>query len=123
MQLSESYLGGHELTSSCYKHSGHLFFKTKEFQLAENEYTTAKTMREKLDLDVSEKYAFILKNLGGCLTESKRANEAIGVLEKACDIVDKLPKSAKLQNVWWKRAYTSLAIAYHLVQKKSEAVY
>ena len=123
IQLSESYLGDHELTSSSYNHSGDLFFKTKEFQLAENEYTTAKTMREKLDLDVSEKYAFILKNLGGCLTESKRANEAIEVLEKAWDIVKKLPESAKLQKVWLKRAYTSLAIAYDLVQKKSEAVY
>ena len=123
IQLSVNYLGDHELTSSCYKHSGDLFFKTKEFQLAENEYTTAKTMREKLDLDASEKYAFILKNLGGCLTESKRANEAIEVLEKACDIVEKLPESAKLQNVWLKRAHTSLAIAYDLVQKKSEAVY
>ena len=112
IQLSESYLGDHELTSSCYKHSGDLFFKTKEFQLAENEYTTAKTMREKLDLDVSEKYAFKLKNLGGCLIESERANEAIEVLETACDIVEKLPESAKLQNVWFKRTCTSLAIAY-----------
>ena len=61
-------------------------------------------MREKMDLDASEKYALILKNLGGCLIERKR-------------------ESAKLQNVWLKRAYTSLAIAYDLVQKKSEAVY
>ena len=80
-------------------------------------------MREKLDLDASEKYAFILKNLGGCLIESKRANGAFEVLETTCDIVKKLPESAKLQNVWLKRAYTSLAIAYDLVQKKSEAVY
>ena len=80
-------------------------------------------MREKLDLDASEKYALILKNIGGCLIERKRANEAIEVLETTCDIVKKLPESAKLQNVWLKRAYTSLAIAYDLVQKKSEAVY
>ena len=58
IQLSESYLGDQELTSSCYKHSGDLFFKTKEFQLAENEYTTAKTIREKLDLNASEKIRF-----------------------------------------------------------------
>ena len=79
-------------------------------------------MRENLGLDASEKYAFILKNLGGCLIESERADEAIEVLEKACDIVEKLPESAKLQNVWLIRAYASLAIAYDRVHKNSEAV-
>ena len=122
IQLSESDLGGHELTSSCYKHSGDLFLTTEEFELAEKEYTTAKNMRENLGLDTSEKYAFILKNLGGCLIESERADEAIEVLEKACDIVEKLPESAKLQNVWLIRAYASLAIAYDRVHKNSEAV-
>ena len=122
IQLSESDLGGHELTSSCYKHSGDLFLTTEEFKLAEKEYTTAKNMRENLGLDASEKYAFILKNLGGCLIESERADEAIEVLEKACDIVEKLPESAKLQNVWLIRAYASLAIAYDRVHKNSEAV-
>ena len=122
IRLSESDLGGHELTSSCYKHSGDLFLTTEEFKLAEKEYTTAKNMRENLGLDASEKYAFILKNLGGCLIESERADEAIEVLEKACDIVEKLPESAKLQNVWLIRAYASLAIAYDRVHKNSEAV-
>ena len=128
IQLSESDLGGHELTSSCYKHSGDLFLTTKEFNLAEKEYTTAKSMRENLGLDASEKYAFILKNLGGCLIErtvfnrETRAKKAIEVLEKACDIVEKLPKSAKLENVLLPRAYASLAIAYDLAQKNPEAV-
>ena len=122
IKLSQDTLGEHELTSSCYKHSGDLFFTTKKFELAVKEYTIAKDMREKLELDASEKYVFILKNLGGCLTECKRGNEAIEVLEKACDIVKKLPESAKLENVWWIRAYTSLAIAYDLVQKNDEAV-
>ena len=128
IQLSESDLGGHELTSSCYKHSGDLFLATKEFDLAEKEYTTAKNMRENLGLDASEKYACILKNLGRCLIEitmynrETRAKEAIEVLEKACDIIEKLPKSAKLENVLLPRAYASLAIAYDLTQKNPEAV-
>ena len=86
IQLSQSDLGGHELTSSCYKHSGDLFLTTEEFESAEKEYITAKNMREKLGLDANEKYAFILKNLGECLIENERAIEAIEVLEKACDI-------------------------------------
>ena len=122
IQLSQDTLGEHELTSSCYKHSGDLFLKTKEFELAEKEYTTAKDMREKLELDASEKYVFILKNLGGCLLECKRGGKAIEVLEEAFGIAEKLPKSAKLENVWWIRAYTSLAIAYNLVQKNDKAV-
>ena len=122
IRLSQDTLGDHELTSSCYKHSGDLFLKTKEFDLAEKEYTTAKDMWEKLELDTSEKYVFILKNLGGCLIECKRGDEAIKVLEEALSIAEKLPKSAKLENVWWIRAYTSLAIAYDLVQKNDKAV-
>ena len=122
IKLSESHLGYHELTSSCYKHSGDLFLTTKEFELAEKEYTAAENMRKNLDLDASEKYAFILKNLGGCLIERKRAEKAIEVLKKACDIVEKLPESAKLENVWLPRAYASLAIAYDLAQKNPEAV-
>ena len=80
-------------------------------------------MRENLGLDASEKYAFILKNLGGCLIErtmfnrETRAKEAIEVLEKACDIVEKLPKSAKMENVLLPSAYASLAVAYNLTQK------
>ena len=117
IQLSESDLGGHELTSSCYKHSGDLFLTTEEFKLAEKEYTTAKNMCENLGLDASEKYAFILKNLGECLVDSERADEAIEALEKACDIVEKLPKSAKMENVLLPSAYASLAVAYNLTQK------
>ena len=116
IQLSESYLGDNELTSPCHKHLGDLFFTAKKYKLAEKEYTTAKHIREKLGLDASEKYAFTKKNLGGCLTESDRANEAIEVLEKACDIVEKLPESPKL-NVLLPRTYALLAIAYDLVQK------
>ena len=70
IQLSESDLGGHN------KHSGDLFLTTEEFKLAEKEYTTAKNMRENLGLDASEKYAFILKNLGGCLVDSERADRS-----------------------------------------------
>ena len=128
IQLSESDLGGHELTLSCYKHSGDLFLTTQEFNLAEKEYTTAKNMRENLGLDTSEKYAFILKNLGGCLIErtvfnrKTRAKEAIEVLEKACDIFKKLPERPKLQNVLLPRTYALLAIAYDLAQKYPEAI-
>ena len=77
IELSQDTLGEHELTSSCYKHWGDLFLETEEFELAEKEYTTAKDMREKLELDASEKYVFILQNLGACLIECKRGGKAI----------------------------------------------
>ena len=38
IQLSESNLGDHKLTSSSYKHSGDLFLTTEEFESAEKEY-------------------------------------------------------------------------------------
>ena len=120
IELSKSHLGDHDLTSWCYKHLGDLFLTIKKHKEAEKEYTTAKTMREKLGLDASEKYVFLLNNLGECLTKSERANEAIKVLGKACDIAENLPESDEL-NVCKTKVYTSLATAYDLVQNSSKA--
>ena len=121
IRLSQNDLGDHELTSSCYKSLGDLFLKIKKPNLAENEYTTAKVMRENLELDTSERHVFLLNNLGICLTVEKRANEAIEVLESARDMAEKLADSDE-PNVCKTKIYTSLAIAYDSVENYSDAV-
>ena len=121
IQLSQDNLGDHALTSSCYKHLGDLLLTMKKHKFAEKEYNTAKIMRENLGLDASKGYVFLLNNLGACLTESKRAHEAIEVLEKARDMAEKLAENNE-PTVCKTKVYTTLAIAYDLVQNDSEAV-
>ena len=123
IKLSEDELGDHELTSSCHKCLGDLFFTIKKHKLmlAEKEYTIAKKMREDLRLDASERHVLLLNNLGKCLSETKRAKEAIKVLESARDTAEKLAESDE-PTVCMTKVYTSLAIAYDSLWMKSEAV-
>ena len=122
IQLSQTELGDHELTSSCYKNLGDLFLQNRNPYLAEREYTTARNMRENLGLDASERYVFLLNNLGICLTECRRTYKAIEILEGARDTAEKLAESNK-PTVCKAKVYTSLAIAYDFKQKHSEASY
>ena len=122
IELSERDLGEHDLTSACYKYYGDLFLKIEQPDLAEQYYTTAKNMRENLGLDASEKYIFLLNNLGICLTKSNRTDEAIKVLESARETAVKLAESDK-PTICKTKVYSSLAIAYDLVQKNFEAAY
>ena len=119
VRLSQNDLGQHELTSWCYKNLGDLLLDNPK--LAEEKYTIAKSMRENLGLDASERHVLVLNNLGKCLRETDRANAAIEVLEKARDTAEKLAESDE-PTVCKTKVYTSLAIAYDLVQKKSGAV-
>ena len=121
VQLSQDNLGEHELTSSCYKNLGDLLLKNDP-EVAEQKYTIAKSMRENLGLDASERHVLLLNNLGKCLTVTSRAKEAIEVLESARDTAEKLAESDE-PNVCKTKVYTSLAIAYNLVKKYSKAVY
>ncbi len=121
IQLSKNDLGDHELTSSCYKSLVDLFLNIKKPNLAEKEYTTAKEMRENLGLDASEKYVYLLNNLGKCLTECKRPDEAIELLESARDMAEKLAENDK-PNVYKAKVYTSLAFAYNSLQDSENAV-
>ena len=122
IQLSETDLGEHDLTSACYQSYGDLFLKIEKPELAEQCYITAKNMRENLGLDASGKYIFLLNNLGICLTKSNRADEAIKVLESARKTAVKLAETDK-PTVCKTKVYTSLAIAHDLEQKDFEAVY
>ena len=122
-KLSQDELGDHELTSSCHKYLGDLFFTIKKHKLllAEKEYTIAKKMREDLRLDASERHVLLLNNLGKCLSETKRSKRAIEVLESARDTAEKLAESDE-PTVCMTKVYTSLAIAYDSLWMKSEAV-
>ena len=121
IQLSQKELGEHELTSSCHKDLGDLFSKIDKYVLAEKEYTTAKEIRDKVGLDASERHVLLLNNLGMSLSKTGRANDAIEVLEKARDTAEKLAENDE-PNRYKAKVYASLAIAYDLKQKCSEAV-
>ena len=121
VQLSQDSLGEHELTSSCYKNLGDLLLKDNP-ERAEEKYTIAKQMRENLDLDASERHVLLLNNLGKCLKETKRAKEAIEILESARDTAEKLAENDE-PNVCKTKVYTSLAIANNSVKEYSKAVY
>ena len=121
VQLSQDNLGEHELTSSCYKNLGDLLLKDNP-EIAEEKYTIAKQMRENLDLDASERHVLLLNNLGKCLKETKRAKEAIEILESARDTAEKLAENDE-PNVCKTKVYTSLAIANNSVKEYSKAVY
>ena len=119
VRLSQNDLGQHELTSWCYKNLGDLLLDNPK--LAEEKYTIAKSMRENLGLDASERHVLVLNNLGKCLRETDRVDEAIEVLESARDTAEKLAESDE-PTLCKTKVYTSLAIAYNLVQEKSDAV-
>ena len=95
IKLSQDSLGDHDLTLTCHKNLGDLFKRIKNHKLAEKEYTIAKHMREELDLDASDRYVGLLRDLGQCLGETNRPNEAIEVLERARDTAKNLAKSDK----------------------------
>ena len=118
-KLSQDHLGKHDLTSACFKYHGDFFFKIKELNKAEEYYSTAKEMRENLGLDASEKHALLLNNLGHCLTKTNRAEEAIKILENACDLAEKLAESDE-PSMCKAKIYTSLAIAYDSIQTCTE---
>ena len=122
IKLSQGKLGDHELSSSCHKSLGDQFFTMKKHKLAEKEYTIAKNIREKLGLDASERHVLLLNNLGKCLSETDRAEEAIEILESARDTAEKLAENDEL-TVCMTKVYASLAFANNLVQKYSKAVY
>ena len=125
IKLSQDELGDHELTSSCHKSLGDLFFTMKkdDLPLAEIEYTTAKNMREKLGLDASERHVRLLNNLGKCLSETNRAEEAIEILESARDTAEKLAESDELTVCkTCTKVYASLAIANDLIHNYYKAV-
>ena len=119
IRLSKNGLGHHELTSSCYKSLGDLFLKMRKPELAEKEYTTAKKMRENLGLDTSKRHVFLLNNLGKCLTECTRPNEAIELLEIARDKAEKLAENDEPAD-YKAKIYTSLAIAHNSLKKGSK---
>ena len=119
VQLSQDNLGEHELTSSCYKNLGDLLLSKPK--IAEEMYTTARNIRENLGLDASARHILLLNNLGKCLRETDHVDEAIEVLESARETAEKLAESDEA-TVCKTKVYTSLAIAYNLVQKKSHAV-
>ena len=119
--LSKKDLGDHELTAYCYKSLGDLFLKMRKPELAEKEYTTAKEMRGNLELDASKSHVFLLNNLGKCLTECKRPNEAIELLESARDMAEKLGENDE-PNDYKAKIYTSLAFAYNSVKDSKNAV-
>ena len=121
LQLSRDNFGDHELTSSCHKNLGDLFLTMKKHDFAEKEFTTAKSIRENLGLDGSERHVLLLNNLGKCLSETNCANEAIENLEIARDMAEKLAESNE-PTARKTKVYTSLAIAYNLVQKYPDAV-
>lgn len=118
VQLSQEHLGEHELTSSCYKHLGDLLFDKRE--MAEEFYTTAREMQEQLGLDASERHVRLLNNLGKYLRETGNQIKAIEVLKSARDTAEKLAENDE-PTVWKTKVYTSLALTYDLVGKKSQA--
>ena len=119
IKLSQDHLGKHDLTSACYKTQGDFFFKMKDLKKAEEYYTIAKEMREDLGLNASEKHALLLNNLGQCLTEANRVEEAIEVLKNACDMAEKLAEGDE-PNMCKAKVYASLAIAYDSKKTRSE---
>ena len=122
IQLSADNLGDHELTLLCYQSYGDLLLADKKHDLAQEMYTTAKQMQENLDLCASERYVLLLNKLAMCLMDANRSNEAIEILESTRDTAEKLTESQKL--TFCKRdVYTSLAVAYKLVEKYSDAAY
>ena len=123
IKLSKDNLGEHALTSWCHKNFGDLYFTTKsKHDLAEEMYTIARKMSEKLGLGSSTGYVFLLSNLGICLqSKASRPTAAIDVLEKARNIADELAESNE-PNECTLKVYTSLAECLKESQRTNEAI-
>ena len=121
IKLSQDELGDHELTSSCIKSLGDLFFENQQPNLAQKEYTTAKNMRENLSLDASKRHVLLLNNLGQCLNETNRVKEGNEVLESARDTAEKLAENDE-PTVCKTKVYASLAIANNSVYYAKKAL-
>ncbi|XP_028411855.1 uncharacterized protein LOC114534593 [Dendronephthya gigantea] len=118
-QMSKTILGNHELTSTCLKYFGDLFLTTKHYKLAEEKFTLAKNMREYLGLQAGESYAFLLSNLGICLTKDGRPEEALDFLGKARELTEDLAGIDKL-NYCKAKVYANLALTYHSIEEFSK---
>jgi tetratricopeptide (TPR) repeat protein len=121
IELSQNNLGEHELTSSCYKYLGDVFLKGRKPSDAESKYKDAKKIRENLGLNVNERHVNLLNNLGRCLTVNRRTDEAVEVLEGACDMAVKIGEINDA-NVSRIKVYVSLAIAYDSAKNYVKAV-
>ena len=122
IELSKVNLGENPLTSWIHKNLGDLLLTTrKNLDQAERMYIFAKTLLENLGLDASVGYFLLLKNLGICLSKANRANEAIKVLEIACDIADELAESNEPDECTLK-VYTLLAECLKQNDRADEAV-
>ena len=88
IELAETNLGEHELTSACYKSLGDLLFSSKQNERAMKNYQAARQMREQLNLVTSKEYAFLLNNTGSCLIYMKHYPEANRILEEAKKLVE-----------------------------------
>jgi tetratricopeptide (TPR) repeat protein len=121
IELSQNNLGEHELTSSCYKYLGDVFLKGRKPLDAESKYKDAKKIRENLGLNVNERHVNLLNNLGRCLTVNRRTDEAVEVLEGACDMAVKIGEINDA-NVSRIKVYVSLAIAYDSAKNYVKAV-
>lgn len=85
-------------------------------------YTIAKQMQQNLDFDDSDRHVLLLNKLAICLMDANRANEAVEILESTRDTAGKLTESEKL-TFCKGDVHTSLAVAYKLVEKHSDAAY
>ena len=118
--LSETQLGEHELTASCYKCLGDTFFIDSP-KMAEQFYAPAKKMRENLGLHFSQRHALLLNNFGRCLTQINRADGAIALLETARNMAEKLYESDE-PNQCKVKIYSSLALAYNSTHNYPKAL-
>ena len=118
IELSENDLGQHELTSSCHKSLGDLFLKMDNSKEAAEEYIIAKEMREYLGLEAraSERHVLLLNSLGVSFVKSGSYHEAIKLLQSAREMAENLAESNE-PNKCKAKVYTTLAIAYHTVEK------
>ena len=88
--LAKELLGDHELTCILHKLLGDLLFNWRKNEEALAHYRDAITLRKKLKLDSSERFVFLLKNYGLCLSISDCFEESVEKLKEARDIADKL---------------------------------
>ena len=119
IELSLRHLGEHELTATCYKYLGDHFLLIRENEEAKKMYAIAKTMRESLGVEGSEKHIYLLNNLGKCLTYLDRYDKSIELLKIAYNTAKKLADSDKIDHRKAK-VCTSLAIAYEKKKWLSE---
>ena len=111
MKQAQENLGKHELTSTCHKLLGDLILQSRQNEKALKCYEVAQSMRDELNLDATEAYMLLLKNIGRCLTYLCRYEEAIQKLEEARCIQENLTGKDE-PNARQGRLYASLALAY-----------